>query len=125
QSDHGRQAGPDGQRRLGARLLPQLPEPPRGLSQGVVEHCELGQDRGALCRGKGRHARRVIAVSCEKGGLSAALFVFRFGFPDGSAPTARELARKDQATSKRSRFITLVQAATKSLANLSFESAHP
>ena len=62
QSDHGRQAGPDGQRRLGARLLSQLPEPPRRLSQGVVEHGELGQDRGALCRGEGRHARRVIAV---------------------------------------------------------------
>ena len=36
---------PDGQRRLGARLLSQLPEPLRGLSEGVVEHGELGQDR--------------------------------------------------------------------------------
>jgi len=29
---------PDGQRRLGARLLPELPEPPRRLSEGVVEY---------------------------------------------------------------------------------------
>ena len=32
--------------------------------------------------------------------------------------------RRDQTRSKRSRFITLVHAATKSFTNLSFESAH-
>ena len=34
------------------------------------------------------------------------------------------LLRDYRATSKRSRFITLVQAATKSFTNFSFESAH-
>ncbi len=56
QSDHGRQARLDGQRRLGARLLSQLPEPPRRLPEGVVEHGELEKDRRALRRGEGRHA---------------------------------------------------------------------
>ena len=42
---HGRAAGADGQRRVGARLLPEIPEPPRGLPEGVVERGELGQGR--------------------------------------------------------------------------------
>jgi ATP-dependent DNA ligase len=36
----------------------------------------------------------------------------------------RKPFRRDQARSKRSRFITLVHAATKSFTNFSFESAH-
>ncbi len=47
------------QRRLGARLLPDLSEPPAGLPQGVVEHGELESRGRALCGGEGRHARRM------------------------------------------------------------------
>ena len=50
--DLGGQAG--GRRRcLGARLLPEIPEPPRRLSEGVVEHGELGQGRRPLQEGDG------------------------------------------------------------------------
>src|SRR5215470_10942388 len=38
-----RRARGDRCRRVGARLLPQVSEPPRRLSQGLVEHGELGQ----------------------------------------------------------------------------------
>ena len=37
-----------GQRRLGTRLLPEVPEPPRRLSQGVVERGELGGSQQTL-----------------------------------------------------------------------------
>ena len=37
-----------GRRRVGARLLPELPEPPARLSQGVVEHGELGRGFQAI-----------------------------------------------------------------------------
>jgi hypothetical protein len=40
------------------------------------------------------------------------------------SPAPKKPFRRDQTRSKRSRFITLVHAATKSLANFSFESAH-
>ena len=39
-----------GQRRLGARLLPQVPEQAPGLPQGVVERRQLGQGRRAVLR---------------------------------------------------------------------------
>ena len=39
-----------GQRRLGARLLPQVPEQAPGLPEGVVERRQLGQGRRALRR---------------------------------------------------------------------------
>ena len=41
------------QRRLGARLLPEVPERAPGLPQGLVEHGQLGQGRRALqlCHG--------------------------------------------------------------------------
>ncbi len=42
----------------------------------------------------------------------------------GCAPEALENLPPGQARSKRSRFITLSQAATKSFTNFSFESAH-
>jgi hypothetical protein len=42
----------------------------------------------------------------------------------GSCSSPRKPFRRDQARSKRSAFITLSQAATKSFANFAFESAH-
>ena len=44
------------QRRVGARLLPEIPEPPRRLPGGLVERGELGRGGQALCRRQGRHA---------------------------------------------------------------------
>ena len=43
------------QRRLGARLLPQVPEPPSRVSRGLVEHRQLGQDQRALQHRSRRH----------------------------------------------------------------------
>ena len=37
-----------GQRRLGARLLPEVPEPPRRLPEGMVERGQLGRSQQAL-----------------------------------------------------------------------------
>ena len=53
--DHavGRAAARD--RRLGARVLPQVPEPPPRLSRGLVERRQLAGRRGAL---RARHAAR-------------------------------------------------------------------
>ena len=45
-----RQDAAAGQRRLGARLLPEVPEQAPGLPQGVVEHGRLGEGRRALQR---------------------------------------------------------------------------
>ena len=42
----------------------------------------------------------------------------------GKRDSLAGIVRSDQARSKRSRFITLVHAATKSFTNFSFESAH-
>ena len=44
-------------RRLGARVLPQVPEPPPGLPRRLVERRELAQGRGAVRGGLGRPAR--------------------------------------------------------------------
>ena len=61
-ADHDRQPGHAGRARregdhrrrcLGARLLSQVPEPPAGLPQGLVERGELGQGRGELQEGAG------------------------------------------------------------------------
>ena len=60
--------------------------------------------------GKGRHARRVIRIKRHEKGRP-------FGRPFLSL-----LSASPQARSKRSRFMTLVQAATKSFTNFSFES---
>ena len=38
---------------VGARLLPEVPEPPARLPQGLVEHGELGQGGGELQEGDG------------------------------------------------------------------------
>ena len=47
-----RRAGPAArQRRLGARLLPEVPEPAPGIPQGMVERRELGRRRGSPRRG--------------------------------------------------------------------------
>ena len=43
QSDEPRLLPHHGQRRLGARILPEIPEPPRRLPEGVVERGELGR----------------------------------------------------------------------------------
>ena len=40
-ADHGRQEGGPRRRRVGARLLPQVSEPPARLPRGLVEHGEL------------------------------------------------------------------------------------
>ena len=51
---HAALEGPDaarGRRRVGARLLPQVPEQAPGLHRGVVQHDRLGQGRRALRRG--------------------------------------------------------------------------
>src|SRR4029079_18135923 len=47
------------QRRVGARLLPQLPEPARRLPQGVVERRQLEDGWRAVCSRQGRQARRL------------------------------------------------------------------
>ena len=46
-----------GRRRLGTRVLPQLPEPPPGLPRRVVERRRLGRRRTALRRLRPAHAR--------------------------------------------------------------------
>jgi hypothetical protein len=53
----GRQDPDPRRRRLGARLLPPLPEPPPRLPQGLVEHDPLGQGRRPLRRGEGLSKR--------------------------------------------------------------------
>ncbi len=63
----GRPACPPRQRRLGTRLLPQIPEPPPRLPQGVVERRELGQDRRALCGRQGGQADDLSPSSSSSG----------------------------------------------------------
>ncbi len=48
QPRHGRQGAATRRRRLGARLLPQLPEPPPRLPRRVLERRRLGRRRAAL-----------------------------------------------------------------------------
>ena len=48
QPAHGRPHPAPGPRRLGARLLPQVPEPPARLHRRLVEHGQLGRDRPAV-----------------------------------------------------------------------------
>ena len=43
----GSRSGPR-QRRVGARLLPELPKPPPGIPRGLVERRQLGRGRGPL-----------------------------------------------------------------------------
>jgi superoxide dismutase len=51
--------------RLGARLLPQLPEPPPRLHLGLLERRELGRSGEALCSGEVfRGAASSAASSC-------------------------------------------------------------
>ena len=51
QPDLRRQDAAAGRRRVGARLLPEVPEPPPRLHRGVVERRQLEQGRGALRAG--------------------------------------------------------------------------
>ena len=48
QPAHGRQDRDPRPRRLGARVLPEVPEPSAGLHHGVVERRELGRGNGAV-----------------------------------------------------------------------------
>ena len=48
QPGHGRQVPGDGPRCLGARLLPEVSEPPAGVPRRVVERSQLGGNREAL-----------------------------------------------------------------------------
>jgi hypothetical protein len=57
-----RPARADGQRRVGTRLLPALPEPPRGVFHELVERSRLVAHRRALCRGEGRHLDDLAAA---------------------------------------------------------------
>ena len=54
-----RQASAVRQRRLGARLLPEIPEPAPGLPGRLVERGELASDRPALPGCPGRHPSRL------------------------------------------------------------------
>ena len=54
------------QRRVGARLLPEVPEPAAGISRGVVEHGQLGRDQQALRAGE------EVGPVFESGGCNAA-----------------------------------------------------
>jgi hypothetical protein len=57
--------------------------------------------------------------------VNAALANFSKGLSQlGKRDSLTGIVPRDQARSKRSRFITLVHAATKSFTNFSFESAH-
>ena len=40
-ADHGREEGRARRRRLGARVLPEVSEPPARLPRGLVQHCQL------------------------------------------------------------------------------------
>src|ERR1035438_3659989 len=62
-----------GQRRLGACLLPEVPEPPRRLSEGMVARGELGGSQQALPEQPEVIAREIpaakgaaIAPSCRQ-----------------------------------------------------------
>ena len=89
-------------RRLGARLLPRLPEPPPRLLTAWWN--TVNWDEVASATPPPRPARSGLA----KKGRPAALYY---------------CCSHQAAMSKRSRFITLVQAATKSCTNFSFASA--
>ena len=52
----GRQETAVRQRRLGARLLPEISESPPRISRGLVERAELAADRPAIRRGEVRDA---------------------------------------------------------------------
>ena len=51
---HGRRLSDHGQRRLGARLLSEVPEPPPRLPRRLVERGQLGRDQQALPAGQER-----------------------------------------------------------------------
>src|SRR5690606_7336177 len=54
-----------GCRRLGARVLPEVPEPSPGLPRGLVEHGQLGRGREAL-----RGSKEVTQARCRHEALS-------------------------------------------------------
>ena len=56
-ANHGGPRASPGDRRLGARLLPQVPKPPARLPRGLVERRQLARRRRALCA-RDRHGPR-------------------------------------------------------------------
>ena len=88
-----------GQRRLGARLLPEVPEPPPRLPQGVVERRRLGEGRRALRRGVAEPpARRLRLLLLLAGGLAWS----RAG-PRGGQPRRRHRRRPRAARTSPTR----------------------
>ena len=87
--------------------------------------------RGGNRRRAGRQGRRAVAATASplRSCVGAPLWAPReggVGRPHGAPLPAVDQAalRRDSTRSKRSAFITLVQAATKSFTNFSFESEH-
>ena len=84
-----RQVPDHGHRRLGARLLPALPEPAARLCGGLVEGGQLGGHNRALRPGQGREAVNVCAQS-RTGGEEKPGFSQKPGFWEGLLePTLR------------------------------------
>src|SRR4051812_46250229 len=67
------------QRRLGARVLPDLPEQATRLPEGVVERRELGQGRRAVRRREGLSGR-VAVVGAGPAGFYACEDLLKAGF---------------------------------------------
>ena len=63
-----------------------------------------------------------MKIGISDGGVSITTIAVRFS---AALPKAPKTLCFDQARSKRSRFITLFHAATKSCTNFSWESSHP
>ena len=63
-----------GHRRLGARLLPELPEPPARLRRGLVERRELGRRRVAVRGARGLSSEERASVVLSLDGCAAASF---------------------------------------------------
>jgi AcrR family transcriptional regulator len=78
----------------------------------------------AACKvfGKKGYRDARIADICRQAGTNVASVNYYFG---SKAALYAEAWKHDQARSKRSRFITLFHAATKSCTNFSWESSHP
>ena len=62
---------------LGARVLPEIPEPPRGLPQRLVEGRRLGCGRRTATRCHGRTVRTVDGAPCEPCGAGTPRIAMR------------------------------------------------
>jgi hypothetical protein len=95
--------------------------PPAWWSRLAADHlldavADLGVDVARVLEGK-RRPHDASQLSSSRGVSSA-------GLVTGSRRTGHQTGNVDQARSKRSRFMTLSHAATKSRTNFSFESSH-